>query len=346
MSLVPRRWRVVLLALLLVGLMHLWLGQAIWRQIAAWQGLRPAMPARLEMVFVKALLPQAPPGRPPAPRLRRLQAAAPAPPPIEAPLAALAPLPQPAELPALPEPEPVQAEAPAAAAAGPGPEWPLSTQLRYSLVGNYRGEVQGEAEVQWLREGARYQVHLDILIGARFAPLITRRMSSDGLLTPAGIAPQRYDEDTKVMFRERRRQTVLFDRAQQLLRLPNGRAQALPAGAQDAASQFVQLTWLFLTGRAALAPGNLIELPLALPRRLYSWRYEVLGEQELHTPMGPLAAWHLRPHVDAASRGSDLSAEVWLAPALQYLPVRLRIAQDEHTYLDLMLKSAPLQAAQ
>ena len=59
--------------------------------------------------------------------------------------------------------------------------------------------------------------------------------------------------------------------------------------------------------------------------------------------MGPLAAWHLRPL--AENTGSDLRAEVWLAPSLQYLPVRLMIRQDEQTWIDLMLQSAPLQAA-
>jgi hypothetical protein len=42
--------------------------------------------------------------------------------------------------------------------------------------------------------------------------------------------------------------------------------------------------------------------------------------------------------------GGDLRAEVWLAPGLQYLPVRLRIAQDEQTFVDLLLKQLPLQA--
>ena len=35
----------------------------------------------------------------------------------------------------------------------------------------------------------------------------------------------------------------------------------------------------------------------------------------------------------------------WLAPTLQYLPVRILIRQDAETHLDLVLKRAPLQAA-
>jgi hypothetical protein len=113
---------------------------------------------------------------------------------------------------------------------------------------------------------------------------------------------------------------------------------------QDASSQFVQLTWLFLTGREAMQVGRIVELPLALPKRQYRWRYEVLGEEILHTPMGDLPTWYLRP--TRAAGGGDLSAEVWLAPSLQYLPVRLRIRQDAQTYVDLMLKALPLQAAE
>lgn len=234
----------------------------------------------------------------------------------------------------------------AAAASGPadfhpGPEWPASTRLDYRLRGNYRGAVTGRARVEWLREGRRYQVHLEVAVGPGFAPLITRTMSSEGVLTPQGIQPERFDEDTRILLAARRRLTLQFQ-GQDLV-FPSGRREWAPPGVQDAASQFVQLTWLFLTGRETPRAGHEIRLPLALPRKLYAWRYRVDGEEQLDTPMGPLAAWHLRPLAD--NTGSDLRAEVWLAPSLQYLPVRLMIRQDDQTWIDLMLQSAPLQAA-
>ncbi|MFY7864986.1 DUF3108 domain-containing protein [Roseateles sp.] len=221
----------------------------------------------------------------------------------------------------------------------PGPEWPPSTRLNYVLTGNYRGAIHGSAQVEWIRQGPRYQMHLDVAVGPRVAPLIWRRMSSDGQLTPAGIAPIRYDEETRVLLSERRRSTLWL--GPQTLTLANGRVEDSAPGTQDAASQFVQLTWLFLTGRQSLRPGLVIELPLALPRRQYRWRYEVMGEELLQTPMGSLPTWHLKP--TSLASGGDLSAEVWLAPSLQYLPVRLRIRQDDKTYVDLLLESAPLQ---
>ena len=97
------------------------------------------------------------------------------------------------------------------------------------------------------------------------------------------------------------------------------------------------------TGRAPLLAGHVVPFALVLPRRQYPWRYDVLGEEVLDTPMGAIASWHLKPTRPAS--GGDLTAELWLAPSLQYLPVRIVIRQDADNFVDLMLKSAPLQEA-
>lgn len=339
--------------------LHLLLGHEVQRIQDGWvHDGPPPMPPRMQVEFVREMAMQAPVTarvlpRPPVPK--------PKPPRPEVTAAGVAPAAsQPASAPepapeAPPPPERVAEAAsaappPVAAASAPpsdepGPEWPLSTRLTYQLTGNYRGPVHGQAQVEWLRQGNRYQVNLDVGVGPSFAPFITRRMSSEGRLTPEGIAPQRYDEETKPIFSDARRASVWFQLGE--VQLGNGRRQPVRPGAQDSTSQFVQLTWLFLTGREPLQAGRVVQFPLVLPRRQYAWAYEVLGEEELATPMGAVATWHLRP--TAATRAQvdpgDLVAEVWLAPALQYLPVRLIIRQDEQTYIDMMLKSAPLQAA-
>ncbi|MCV2368278.1 DUF3108 domain-containing protein [Roseateles oligotrophus] len=351
--------------LLPVLLAHLWLGEAVHRLRLSWDEAVAPMPKRLVVAYVRELKAAVPAIRPAAPTAKpksrpKLQPAAPQPMPSpESPVpeppeaasdaepttpepaaSAPEPGPQPGEG-SEPKPPALAASEPASEEAEPGPEWPLSTLLRYRLSGNYRGEVHGNAQVEWIRQGQHYQMHLDVAIGPSFAPLISRRMSSDGRLTPAGVNPLRYDEDTRVMFAQRRRSTLLFHGDS--VTMPNGNREPVPAGVQDASSQFVQLTWLFLTGREPLKAGHVIDIPLVLPKRQYLWRYEVLGEEELQTPMGPLATWHLKP--SKAAGGGDLTAEVWIAPSLQYLPVRLRIRQDEQTFIDLMLNSAPRQAA-
>ena len=115
-------------------------------------------------------------------------------------------------------------------------------------------------------------------------------------------------------------------------------------GMQDAASQFVQLTWLFTTQPQLLRVGQRIEIPLALPTNVDRWSYEVVEKVMLDTPFGAVETFHLRPRRELRPN-RDLVADAWFAPTLQYLPVRLLIRQDEATYIDLMIDRLPQQEA-
>jgi len=301
-------------------------------------------PQRLAVNFVTTLQP----AEPPPARTRRLSrapvaagAAVPALPAASAPEqtdAAAAPeLPVLADL-ALPA-EPLPPPEPAASASAPDAttfDWPPSTRLSYRVTGDVRGPVEGHAQVEWLRQGLRYQVHLDLSV----ALLASRRVSSDGVITPAGLAPRRYDEETRVVLREPRRLAV--ELSPDTVTLADGRVLPRPEGVQDSASQFVQMTWLFNARPELLQPGQSITFPLALPRRLEEWVYDIVGPATVSTPAGELATVHVRPRREAG-RG-DLTAELWVAPSLQHLPVRLQIRQGPMV-LDLLLERLPEQAA-
>lgn len=351
-----------------VALTHLWLAGQLWPARLG-TGAADDAPRRIEVAFVRELAPAAPPPVAPttAPRTRRLAALAPDRAASGAePREPIAPLPMAppeppiaqADLPALPEPPAPLAFPPAATAAAasavaadaasavpehnPALAWPPSTRLSYRLLGNYRGPVEGQATVEWLRAGLHYQVVMDLGIGPSFAPLISRRVSSDGVITEQGLRPRRYDEITRALLREPRRQTIELDETQ--IRLPGGQTLPRPPGVQDSASQFVQLTWLFTTRPALLQTGTTIEMPLALPRRVEPWLYDVLGTEPLSTPAGAVEAIHVKPRREARA-GGDLTAEVWIAPSLQNLPVRILIRQDADTFLDLVIERLPQQAA-
>ena len=221
--------------------------------------------------------------------------------------------------------------------------WPVSTRLTYILNGNYRGEIKGTAQVEWVRAGLRYQVHLDVTVGLSFAPLLTRHMTSEGRLTSEGLLPERYDEDSKVAFQDRRRATLLFE--PDMIVMPNGARRERWPGTQDTASQFVQLSYLFTTQPELLTRGRVIEMPLALPRNVDRWVFDVLDTDTLHTPFGAVEAVHLKPR-RVARPGGDLTAEIWFAPTLGYLPVRIRIEQDADTYIDLVIERKPQLATE
>jgi hypothetical protein len=256
------------------------------------------------------------------------------------------PVPEVVEPPASAASQPLEAVAAApAASAASAPvafEWPPSTRLSYQLRGNYRGEVAGGAQVEWVRAGSRYQVHLDVWVGAQAAPLVGRRMTSDGELGEQGLSPRRYDEETRALFRDLRRRSIVFEGDHVLL--PNGKRPQQQPGMQDAASQFVQLTWLFTTQPQLLRVGQRVEIPLALPTNVDRWSYEVVEQVDLATPFGLVPTFHVRPRRELRPN-RELIADAWFAPTLQYLPVRLLIRQDEATYVDMMIDRLPLQEA-
>lgn len=368
----PRHRLAWCVALAVVLLVHAWVGQTVAENRIG-PGAADRAPKAIDVAFVRELAPTTPPVAvapppppPPAARPALAQPAASAPKPAEAAETKPEPAPQLAEaasappLPDLPAsappaitPPPLVAEAASAAASQPslvaaasaasaasaplGFDWPPSTRLSYRLTGQFRGPLFGTAQVDWLRSGERYQVRLEVKVD----PIVRRRMLSDGVLSAQGLSPRRYDEETEVPLRETRRATIRFEPEQILL--ANGKTSELPEGVQDTASQFVQLTWLFLTRPERLQVGRTVDFPLALPRRVGRWTYDVAARETLQFPFGDVDTYRLSPRPDS-SRPNELRVEMWIAPSLQYLPVRIQIRQDAETFLDLELSSRPLQA--
>lgn len=204
--------------------------------------------------------------------------------------------------------------------------WPLDTRLSYVLTGNFRGPLSGSAEVEWQRELRDYQVRVDIEIGF----LAKVSMVSQGELSPEGLQPRAYEETTP---RKRRSlslgpSSIVFE---------GGSRADRPAGVQDTASQFVALSQQFASGQTPLAVGGFVNLWLARPGELILWTYDIAEEETLYTRnFGPLQAFHLVPRPLQNPRG-NITAEMWFAPSLQYLPVRIRITLAEDQYLDLLV---------
>ena len=191
--------------------------------------------------------------------------------------------------------------------------------------------------MEWLRQGSRYQVHLRTAIG----PVMSRHITSEGELGAQGLVPRRFDGEQKVLFRSARRWQLRFGPEQ--VQLSDGSEVPAQPGAQDEASQFVQLAWLFNTQPDKLRVGGAVEMPLAISRRLERWTYDVVGEELQHFPFGDVPTFHLKPRREVS--GGDLAAEIWIAPTLQYLPVRIRISDGKDTWADMTLEKPPLQAA-
>lgn len=353
----PNRAGVLVALTLVVLVLHSCVGRSIERQLSALHA-DAELPPRTRVAYVKELSPTAPPPK------AHLQPAAPhdakprpashvADPTAQQPASAHEPPQESRSLPevvatadapsqpatteptAAPAPEPAPPPQATDAASAPSINWPRSTRVSYILRGSYRGELYGTAQVEWIRHDNAYQVFMDVQSGLVFE----RHMRSEGTITPTGLTPSRYQENSKILFKAPRTLNIAFDATSVVL----GNGQRLPTmpGVQDPASQFLQLTYLFRAQPERLTPGTQIEIPVALPRHLNPWVFDVMPPEVLDTPIGRLQAYQLKPKSMNAVRPNDLKADIWFSPELQYLPVRIRIFQDENTYLDLHIAKKP-----
>ena len=347
-----RRWVALLAAVLLVHVAAIdWIGRRL-QQSALLQPLAEPMFTRvLQQEAVSEPAPAAAPPAParpavrsiapPAPRPaaaasepRQAATAEPEPPPAEPiPAEQVAVAPEPAAstpAPAASEPPPgaVAGQEAAPAEAPSLDSWPLDTRVNYRLGGVFRsGELHGDARVQWLRQQQRYEVRIDIDV-TMLARLV---LTSQGAVTPRGLDPAVYEEQR----RNGVRRATLRD---ETILLGNGEVVPRPAGVQDTASQFVELSHRFATGRERLEVGRSVSVWLARPGHLAQWTYDIVNREILQTPkLGPVEAFHLKPRPIANPRG-NITAEMWFAPSLQYLPVRIRVNMDP-AHVDLMVDS-------
>jgi hypothetical protein len=262
--------------------------------------------------------PSSPPDNPPD----IATAAAPAEPPVAPEASVLEPSqpgsPQTPQMPQLPQ-------SPKANPAADG--WPADTRLTYRLGGFYRGELHGSARVQWQREQGRYQVQLALSVA--LFDLVS--LVSQGEVSDMGLLPRTYEEQAPGSVRR-----VNIDNG--FVKFQDGSQLPQPPAVQDTASQFVELSHRFSSGMDSLKVGANVSLWLARPGGMDLWVYDVVEEETLQTPeLGAVQAFHLVPRPLATPRG-PIMAEMWFAPSLQYLPVRVKISLGSGNFVDLMVE--------
>lgn len=260
--------------------------------------------------------PQAEAQRQPAPRPRAVTVAPVEPAAVPAPPREVA---QPAE--------PAVATAPPAAVAPAGVQSrataiPGSARMQYEVEVVWAGQVRsGQADLQWRHDGSQYQARME-LTGAN----LTRVQTSTGRITAEGLAPSRFSD------KRGKEEATHFDRDKGKVVFSNNKPEAdLQAGAQDRLSVMLQLAAMAGGDPAAFAPGRAITVQTADTRGAEPWTFTVVGEEELQLPGGARRALKLQR---MPRKEYDYKLELWLAPGMDYAPVRLRLTYPNGDSLD------------
>jgi hypothetical protein len=229
--------------------------------------------------------------------------------------------------PAPPAPaEPAEPAAPAQAAFAA--RVPPPARLLYDVSGQIRQlPYTARGELLWRHDGQRYTARLEVsafLMGARV-------QTSEGDLASQGLAPRRFGD------KSRHEQAAHFDRDTGRIRFSaNTPEAALLPGAQDRLSLFLQLGALLAAEPARWRPGTSLTLQTASAREAEPWRVRVGERETLSLPAGSIEAVHL---VREPRREYDVRVEVWIAPALDHLPVRIRLTQANGDVVDQQLRA-------
>jgi hypothetical protein len=208
---------------------------------------------------------------------------------------------------------------------------PSSVELRYDVSASRKGATfSADSTLRLNVTDHRYDAQLTLqawLVGARV-------QTSRGELDPAwGLVPQRFGDKN----RNKSEQAAHFDRSRQpaVVRFSANTPDApLPPGAQDRLSVLLQLAAMLAGEPQRYRPGQHIHIYTAGPRDAEWWDFEVRGTEALDLPAGRLNALHL---LRTPTQPYDNRVELWMAPELGHLPVRVLWTQANGDVVDQRL---------
>gem|GEM_PF-427975 len=235
---------------------------------------------------------------------------------------AIAPAPSPAA--------PAASSAPAAAAPAGGLAaynylFPASTRLKYDVAGIVKGFKYSVAgDLLWAHDGSNYTARLEIshfLLGSKV-------QTSKGVITPRGLEPVRFGEKVRsevAAHFERDKGKVSFS-----ANTPDVPIMPL---AQDQVSIFVQLAAMFAADGKTFVPGSKLVFQAVGARGSEDWEFRLQAPERLKIQGKDWMAYKLvREH----RAEYDTRAELWLAPELEGMPIRIRLSQTSGDEIDMV----------
>ena len=215
-------------------------------------------------------------------------------------------------------------------AAQPTPPEPVrvagAATLSYQVTGRARGvDYVALAELQWRRQGERYEAVWTVESPSQG----TRWQRSEGTITATGLTPERYAE------KSRGERAAHFDAEGARIRFSANTPDArLAPGAQDRLSVALQLGALLAAAPERYPAGTQIVVQTAGAREAEAWTWEVLPDETMRLGERELNVVKLSRE---PRRDYDSRVELWLARAVDHLPVRLRTTQANGDVVDQQL---------
>ena len=272
---------------------------------------------------VETLAPQ-----PPKPKHRRVVRAA-APAPVAAPVpetVAAAPIPvaEPAREPEPVAPPPLEEAIPPAPSLAPPRELPPRIDLAYRAFLGTRGFLIGDAVYRLEHSGSQYRIST-VGEARGLAALLfpgEARAKSEGAITADGLQPVSYSVERTS---GNRREAASFDWESGMVQLNGDQSAPLELPTFDP----LVVLWQFYFAPPA---QDQTEFNIATTRKIYHVTFRRVGAEKITLPFGDVDT-EIWKRVDP---DSTIEAQVWLAPSLRYVAVKLRLSNARATVEGLL----------
>ncbi|WP_414450907.1 DUF3108 domain-containing protein [Burkholderia sp. 22PA0099] len=215
----------------------------------------------------------------------------------------------------------------AAPTAAPGAKFvpPPSGDLRYGAY--FNGNLNGTATIHWVNDGSRYRQRIEIPVPF-VGPYVYESL---GRFDAFGVAPDRYTEQrgrrpADIAIFNRQTRQIVFTRTPDSLKLADG--------TQDRFSLLMQLSGLVHGAPDVYKPGVAREFFVIDNNSGETWPIVTIGDETIRTATTSLETRHFRRLPRRA--GDTRRIDIWLAPSLDWLPVRLVQTEPNGTEIELL----------
>jgi hypothetical protein len=210
---------------------------------------------------------------------------------------------------------------------------PPSADLSYSISARQRGfTLNGDATLTWRQGEGKYTINTDSRV-ALLGKLTENR--SAGTIDSFGLAPVEY-------YDKRFRKdpvTANFDREAKTIGFSDGKQNyPIKGGEQDRVSISWQLVALARANKDKFKPGSEWNFFVVGPHDADPWTFRVIGREKVQAgaAIGSVDTVHVLREPPPGSK--DQTLDLWLAPSLEWYPVKLRFVDNDRDYVEQTLE--------
>jgi hypothetical protein len=207
---------------------------------------------------------------------------------------------------------------------------PPSATLDYTVRARQSGfPMEGDAQVKWTLSDDTFS--LSTRMRATLVGKIIEAQT-DGIINDFGLAPVSFTEKrlrrkaTSVSF-DRKAGTVTFNKS--------SNSVPLGKGTQDRNSAIWQLVAIARAAKTRFKTGSRWSFPVAGREEIERWTFTVAGPAKIRSPLGEFDTVQVRK--TAADDAGRQAIDIWLAPSLEWYPVRVRYTESDGDLIEQSL---------